>query len=394
MWGLFCVEKDDKKQRKKGKGSWYTTCIGFNGEKWGVNGGRKMYYVYRFLDSRGVIIYVGRTRTKISTRMGQHFGRNGHLSVECYGLVYQIDYLEIESKIEMYIKELYYIDKWKPEYNEINKYEEESGMVIESEDKWVQYKGEKDIRIMILTTGIRELEKEIEELNSRAESKRECESLLVEVRSKKKELRKQIGLQNKRIRNSRLGVVGEAGEYNLKRIRIMLKKFREVVFYGTVVLGGKVEVEYTVYRHKNNVRVTVRRSSIEDDYLLRDLLGGNSVKLRGNFEDVRWFTRLDEVCGFSIKESVDTGRAIAYEKDYTETKNYEEARESSKRERVQESFGALTEEDKEAYNKLYWEVISLGLEGFEDYYSDTVQGGETLLCVCKRYAEENKHLIG
>ena len=44
-----------------------------------------MAYVYRFLDSKGDIIYVGKT-VNIDLRMQQHFGDKGHLSKECYKL--------------------------------------------------------------------------------------------------------------------------------------------------------------------------------------------------------------------------------------------------------------------------------------------------------------------
>ena len=41
-----------------------------------------MAYVYRFIDGKGNIIYVGKT-VNINSRMQQHFS-NGHLDKQCY----------------------------------------------------------------------------------------------------------------------------------------------------------------------------------------------------------------------------------------------------------------------------------------------------------------------
>lgn len=76
----------------------------------------KKYYVYRFLDKNNNVIYVGRTNS-IITRMNQHFDTDGHLPTEWYEQVEHIEYIKMSSIIDMYIKELYYINRLKPIYN-------------------------------------------------------------------------------------------------------------------------------------------------------------------------------------------------------------------------------------------------------------------------------------
>ena len=74
------------------------------------------YYVYRFLDSEGNIIYVGRT-TNIYYRMSQHFGSKGHLPKKAYEEVEKIEYTILDNETAMIICEIYFINKNKPKYN-------------------------------------------------------------------------------------------------------------------------------------------------------------------------------------------------------------------------------------------------------------------------------------
>lgn len=77
------------------------------------------YYVYRFVDENHNIIYVGRTND-LFTRMSTHFGKNGHLPKACYEQVHRIDYLQVETKNDMKIKELYYISRYRPLFNTVD----------------------------------------------------------------------------------------------------------------------------------------------------------------------------------------------------------------------------------------------------------------------------------
>lgn len=74
------------------------------------------YYVYRFINSDGNIIYVGRT-INLHNRMNQHFGSKGHLPKQAYDEVNKIEYTILDSEIAMVMCELYYINKYNCKYN-------------------------------------------------------------------------------------------------------------------------------------------------------------------------------------------------------------------------------------------------------------------------------------
>ncbi len=96
-------------------------------------------YVYRYLNINNEIIYVGKT-LNMNNRQSQHFGSNGHLSQECYAEVNKVEYIKLPTKIDMDIKELYYINKWKPTYNIKDKQQEELELIIdESKDIWFPF---------------------------------------------------------------------------------------------------------------------------------------------------------------------------------------------------------------------------------------------------------------
>ena len=98
----------------------------------------KKYYVYRFLDKDFTVIYIGKT-TNLHTRMKQHFGTKGHLPKDCYDNVYRVDYIEVHTKLDMDIKELYYIGKLQPTYNKVNADYETTLTLNELTDTWVTY---------------------------------------------------------------------------------------------------------------------------------------------------------------------------------------------------------------------------------------------------------------
>lgn len=96
-----------------------------------------MFYVYRFLDQNDNIIYIGKTNN-MDNRMYIHF-HSGHLPKECYCSVSKIEYIKLETKIEMDIVELYYINKVKPKYNIKDKQNEELQLNLKEEYKWHTY---------------------------------------------------------------------------------------------------------------------------------------------------------------------------------------------------------------------------------------------------------------
>ena len=97
------------------------------------------YYVYRFLDADGNIIYIGKTNNIEKRMSNQHFSSSGHLTRECYVGTDSIGYAELKSDNAMRIYEIYLISKHKPLYNQEFNYRDE-GMDIElPEPIWIEY---------------------------------------------------------------------------------------------------------------------------------------------------------------------------------------------------------------------------------------------------------------
>lgn len=103
----------------------YAKALGLKPLHYGVNKKfnvpTKGYFIYRFRDSEGNILYVGKT-TNLNLRILTHFN-NGHLPSECYERTSFIEYAICETENDMSIYELYYISKNKPVYNVLDKNE-------------------------------------------------------------------------------------------------------------------------------------------------------------------------------------------------------------------------------------------------------------------------------
>lgn len=77
-------------------------------------------YIYRFIDKNRKVIYVGKTNN-LNKRYNQHFGKKGHLTKECYNSVWKIEYIKVDSELNALLLETYYINKYRPKYNKLNK---------------------------------------------------------------------------------------------------------------------------------------------------------------------------------------------------------------------------------------------------------------------------------
>ena len=104
-----------------------------------------MAYVYRFLDSKGNIIYVGKT-VNINNRMQQHFSDKGHLPKECYNSVAKIEYQKYKTESDSLIMETYYITKYSPKYNKLQQSRDLPTIEFD-EGFWRTYKQFKPIQI-------------------------------------------------------------------------------------------------------------------------------------------------------------------------------------------------------------------------------------------------------
>ena len=67
-----------------------------------------MAYVYRFLDYRTKdIIYVGKTKRPLETRMNEHFHNGWHLPSKCYSSVGRIEYITCKTEADAILVENY-----------------------------------------------------------------------------------------------------------------------------------------------------------------------------------------------------------------------------------------------------------------------------------------------
>jgi excinuclease UvrABC nuclease subunit len=92
------------------------------------------FAVYRFLDDKEDVIYVGKSNT-IRTRIyNQHFTKNGHLPYECYKKTAKVEIIPLNNSIECTSLEAYLINKYKPIYNTRDK-ERKLKLVTAFDDK-------------------------------------------------------------------------------------------------------------------------------------------------------------------------------------------------------------------------------------------------------------------
>lgn len=96
------------------------------------------YYVYRFIVDNKVT-YVGLTG-HLSYRMHGH-KFNGHLKQELYDSVDRIEYIELETEVDMNIAAIYFIAKFQPAWNSSRTYDRKLGIAIEELDnlEWKTY---------------------------------------------------------------------------------------------------------------------------------------------------------------------------------------------------------------------------------------------------------------
>ena len=97
-----------------------------------------MAYIYRFKDINDNIIYVGKTSQALDKRMAQHFSK-GHLPKECYSSVARIEYQKYKTESDALIMETYYITKYNPLYNKLQKSRDLPTLDLDKQE-WKVYK--------------------------------------------------------------------------------------------------------------------------------------------------------------------------------------------------------------------------------------------------------------
>ena len=98
-----------------------------------------MYYVYRFLDKKQNVIYVGKSKMNLESRFKNHT----HLPKECYSMVHKIQYIICKTESDMSIKEIFYINKYKNSEHYFYNISDTTGIPksIKFDDKWKMYRG-------------------------------------------------------------------------------------------------------------------------------------------------------------------------------------------------------------------------------------------------------------
>ncbi|MDY6152955.1 MAG: GIY-YIG nuclease family protein [Terrisporobacter sp.] len=97
-----------------------------------------MAYTYRFVDTNENVIYVGYTGQTMAKRISQHFTK-GHLPKKCYKSIARIDYIKWDSKSDAQVMEVYYINKYHPKFNKLDKQGDRLNIQIEDEKEWEVY---------------------------------------------------------------------------------------------------------------------------------------------------------------------------------------------------------------------------------------------------------------
>lgn len=97
-----------------------------------------MAYTYRFVDTNENVIYVGYTGQTMAKRISQHFIK-GHLPKKCYKSIARIDYIKWDSKSDAQVMEVYYINKYHPKFNKLDKQGDRLNIQIEDEKEWKVY---------------------------------------------------------------------------------------------------------------------------------------------------------------------------------------------------------------------------------------------------------------
>ena len=97
-----------------------------------------MAYTYRFIDANQNIIYVGYTGQSMAKRIGQHFEK-GHLPKKAYKSISRIDYIKWDTKSDAQVMEVYFINKYHPIYNKLDKQNDHLNIQVADEKEWEVY---------------------------------------------------------------------------------------------------------------------------------------------------------------------------------------------------------------------------------------------------------------
>ena len=78
---------------------------------------QRKFYLYRFINDKDEIIYIGRTNDIRRRIITEHFTNNTHLPNECYNETQRVEYAEFANESEEVAYEAILINQEKPKYN-------------------------------------------------------------------------------------------------------------------------------------------------------------------------------------------------------------------------------------------------------------------------------------
>ena len=99
-----------------------------------------LFYLYRFINREGKVIYIGRTNDIKRRFLREHFTNNTHLPNECYLEIEKIEYVKlVESEEVAY--EAILINKNRPKYN--TQFKDEGSFHVQlPEFEWIEFQWE------------------------------------------------------------------------------------------------------------------------------------------------------------------------------------------------------------------------------------------------------------
>lgn len=201
------------------------------------------YYIYRFLNENNEVIYIGRTNNIVS-RIATHFSSQGHLPQECYDEVKRVDYLELKTKNDMKIKELYYISKYKPIFNTHDKYDVSFG-INELTDAWILFERKKiDAFVQEANRLIEEDNKKTEEIKLLNLRNKDLSSEIIKLKSELEVKNNELNtVKSKEITSQKIEVSHKSEDVSFKTAVDILLKNPTFTFFNVV----EGEIKYSIY---------------------------------------------------------------------------------------------------------------------------------------------------
>lgn len=248
-----------------------------------------MGFLYRFLNEKGEIIYIGKTLSKnLLTRMNGH----NHLPPEAYMEKSKVECVEIESKGDLAIYEMVYINKYKPKYNKANKYDDEMQISI-PELQWIISNDKNNERTK--KTRERRMNNSINMLINQIEKYDSCE-LIVQDMMRYFEVKqrlisddniKSLNFESENEESEGFDFVGSKNEYDI----IMENMYIPVHEYAKIEVCcccyGMLSRAYPVVEDEGVIKISIRKHLLPYLYCIKDNLARECNKTKNKLEKMK-----------------------------------------------------------------------------------------------------------